>query len=97
MAERRREFPALQRRRRFLEQELYSYDKYMRSDSIEANMQTRMALDAELSGEELDELSYILQFMERLENGFHLSRTQWILLFCVVGLSLILALVAVLT
>jgi hypothetical protein len=92
----RREFPALRRRRHYLEQEVYTYDKYLRSatDQDPAS-QNKAAIDAERNSEELDELDYVLRFMERLTNGYHLSRPQWLLLIISITLAIALAVGAV--
>lgn len=96
MDEKRREFPALQRRRRYVEQELYTYDKYLRTKEMDANQQTRAALDADAYAEELNELDYVLRYFDRLGNGYHLSQWQWAFLVALVTLAAILATVAVL-
>lgn len=92
----RREFPALRRRRHYLEQEVYTYDKYLRSatDQDPAS-QTKAAIDAEQNSDELDELDYVLRFMERLANGYHLSRPQWLLLIVLIALAILLAVGAI--
>jgi hypothetical protein len=93
--DKRRGFPALHRRRRYLEQEVYTYEKWMRDGKdIDAATQHRMALAAGDHSEELDELETILQFMEQLANGYHLSRLQWTLLLSAVVASMILTIMA---
>lgn len=93
----RREFPALARRRRFLEQEVYTYDKYLRSNSDQdPASQNKAAIDAEQNSEELDELEYVLRFMDRLTNGYHLTRPQWLLLIVSIMLAILLAAGAIL-
>ena len=93
----RREFPALARRRRYLEQEVYTYDKFLRSGTNQdPASQNKAAIDAEQNSEELDELEYVLRFMERLANGYHLSRPQWLLLIVLVALAIVLAMGAIL-
>lgn len=94
MAE-RREFPQLLRRKRYLEQELYTYDKYLRRDDTDPKQQTRWALDAETNNEELNEIEYVLRYFERLGNGYHLSRRQWLLLVSLAGLAIVLGVIAV--
>jgi hypothetical protein len=94
MAE-RREFPQLLRRKRYLEQELYTYDKYLRRDETDPKQQTRWALDAETNNEELNEIDYVLRYFERLGNGYHLSRRQWLLLVSLAGLAIVLGVIAV--
>ena len=92
----RREFPALRRRRHYLEQEVYTYDKYLRSASDQdPASQNKAAIDAERDSEELDELEYVLRFMDRLTNGYHLSRPQWLLLIISIALAILLAVGAV--
>ena len=93
----RREFPALRRRRHYLEQEVYTYDKYLRSTTDQdPASQTKAAIDADRNSEELDELDYVLRFMERLTNGYHLSRPQWLLLIISITLAIALAAGAIL-
>jgi len=89
MAE-RREFPALRRRIRFLEQELYTYEKHFRTDQVDAAQQTRWALDAKENNDELNEIEYVLRYFDRLGNGYHLTRTQWLLLVGLVALAVAL-------
>lgn len=96
----RREFPHLLRRKRYLEQELYTYDKFLRSNEIQTNevdakQQTRWALDADAYNEELNEIEYVLRYFERLGNGYHLSRGQWLLLVSLASLAIVLGIVAV--
>ena len=93
----RREFPALRRRRHYLEQEVYTYDKYLRSASDQdPASQNKAAIDAERNSEELDELEYVLRFMDRLTNGYHLTRPQWLLLIVSIMLAILLAAGAIL-
>lgn len=94
MAE-RREFPALLRRKRYLEQELYVYDRHLRTDTVDAAQQTRWALDAETNTDELNEIEYVLRYFDRHANGYHLSYTQWWLLLGLVALAVLLLAIAV--
>lgn len=93
MAE-RREFPQLLRRKRFLEQEQYTYYKYLQGVD-DPKQQTKWALDAETNNEELNEIDYVLRYFERLGNGYHLSRRQWLLLVSLAGLAIVLGVIAV--
>lgn len=93
MAE-RRDFPQLLRRKRFLEQEQYTYYKYLQGTD-DPKQQTKWALDAETNNEELNEIDYVLRYFERLGNGYHLSRRQWLLMVSLVGLAIVLGVIAV--
>lgn len=93
MAE-RREFPQLLRRKRFLEQEQYTYYKYLQG-ADDPKQQTKWALDAETNNEELNEIDYVLRYFERLGNGYHLSRRQWLLMVSLAGLAIVLGVIAV--
>ncbi len=95
MSVQRREFPALLRRKRYLEQELYTYDKYLRNPESNMTGQAGMAINADQQQEELDEIDFLLRLFERLTNGFHLSRGQWLLMVLVVLVALALGIVAV--
>ena len=86
----RREFHHLLRRKRYLEQELYTYDKFLRSNEIQTN-----EVDADAYNEELNEIEYVLRYFERLGNGYHLSRGQWLLLVSLASLAIVLGIVAV--
>lgn len=96
MAEERRDFPALRRRRRYLEQEMYTYDKYMKTSEMDAKEQTHQALLAQDHEAELGELEFVLRYFERLGNGYHMSRFDWLLLIGLTLLAIGLAGVAVL-
>lgn len=89
MAE-QREFPRLRQRRLYLEQEIYTYTKYLNSDQVDPKVQTRQALDAERNSEELVELEYVLRYFERLGNGYYLTQRQWLLLIGLVVLVAVL-------
>lgn len=91
----RREFPRLRQRRTYLEQELYTYTKYLNSDQVDPKVQTKQALDAERNAEELVELEYALRYFERLGNGYHLTQRQWLLLLSLVVVAVALLVVMV--
>ena len=91
-----REFPALRRRKRFLEQEMYTYDKYMRTgEGLDAKDQNRYALDAQDHNEECNEIEYVLRYFDRVGDGYRLSRIDWMLLIGLAVLAVGLAIVAV--
>lgn len=90
MAE-RREFPRLRQRRMYLEQEIYTYTKYLMNDpQADIRAQTRQALDAERNAEELEEVEFMLRYFERLGNGYHLTQRQWMLLIGLIVLAVAL-------
>lgn len=96
MSEERREFPALRRRRRYLEQEMYTYDKYLKSGEMDVKEQTHQALMAQDHESELSELEFVLRYFERVGNGYHMSRFDWLMLIGFTLLAMGLAGVAVL-
>jgi hypothetical protein len=90
-----KEFTALRRRKRYLEQELYTYDKYLRNHPEDVTAQTRMALDAQDFNDELNEIEFMLRYFDRIGTGYHLSKVDWLFLIGIAFLATALAVVAV--
>lgn len=87
----RREFPRLRQRRTYLEQELYTYTKYLRNDAqADPKTQTRQSLDAEANAEELTEIEYVLRYFDRIGNGYHLTQRQWVMLLALLAMAIFL-------
>jgi hypothetical protein len=60
-----REFPALRRRLNYLENEMYSYQKWLKNGDASQAEQFRQAADAVAVQEEAAEIGYVLRFFER--------------------------------
>lgn len=60
-----REFPALRRRLNYLENEMYTYQKWLKNGEASQAEQFRQAADAVSVQEEAAEIGYVLRFFER--------------------------------
>lgn len=75
------ELRGLQRRARFLAHELYVVEQQIMADRSNAQGITYTLNYKEELEEELTDLEWVLRYVNRQRNGYHLSPSQWVL-FC---------------
>jgi len=87
------EFRAVDRRIRYLQNEIYNYDKFLRHPGVETDMatQAKFAADADDQQQELDELMTLRELADKAKQPTGIATWQAAIMAGGVGIALALA------
>jgi len=93
------EYRAVDRRIRYLQQEIYNYDKFLRHPGVETDMatQAKFAADADDYQMELDELMTLRELAEVAKQPTGIAAWQAALVATFSGVAVIIALASIYT
>ena len=90
-----KKFPATDRRINYLRQEIYNYDKYLRTPSSQDMASSaKWAIDVDDNQRELDELMYLRDFADKANKPTGIKIWQAIVLAVYTTISLAIAVMA---
>lgn len=91
------EYRAVDRRIRFLQQEIYNYDKFLRHPGTETDMatQAKFAADADDYQTELDELMTLRQLAEKAKQPTGIATWQAAIMATFSGIALAVAVASI--
>ena len=94
--EEKRTLSAIDRRINYLRQELYTYDRYMRNPTGQVDMtgQAALAINAHDHQEELDQLLYLIGFVEQFDKPAGIKTCQALILVFYCTASVLIATVS---